>query len=385
VNLWRDLAGSGITEAARQFNRDKVAPAGDEIDREDRYPIELVTEAAANGWNSLTLPGRYGGASAPLADLLSVFEEVSVGSAALGISLITIFQCQKIVEHYGSESLKERLLPRFGQGLCTSFALTEPGHGSDIRQLDTKAARTSAGWLINGEKAFITSGSCADVFVILTQAPGGHAVFAVPRELTGVSTRETPQAQTFGLRNGPHINLLLENVEVPDDALIGEEGRGLKYCMTTLSNSRVLAAGISLGIARAAFDGALAYALGRDAFGGKVSDLQGIQWYFAEMATRIDAARLLAYQGAADLQAGYDVQRSSSTAKLLASEVATDTAAKAVQICGAHGTRTGSPFGRYLRDAKTYELAGGSSEVLKNTIAKSLINSAAQDRQEGTP
>jgi alkylation response protein AidB-like acyl-CoA dehydrogenase len=172
---------------------------------------------------------------------------------------------------------------------------------------------------------------------------------------------------------------------VPEDALIGEEGRGLKYCMTTLSNSRVLAAGISLGIARAAFDGALAYALGRDAFGGKVSDLQGIQWYFAEMATRIDAARLLTYQGAADLQAGYDVQRSSSTAKLLASEVATDTAAKAVQICGAHGTRTGSPFGRYLRDAKTYELAGGSSEVLKNTIAKSLINSATQDRQEGTP
>ena len=193
------------------------------------------------------------------------------------------------------------------------------------------------------------------------------------RDTPGVSTRETREAETFGLRNGPHVNLVLDEVELPTDALVGVEGNGLRQAMVTLSNSRTLAAGISLGIARAAFDESLAYVRQRSAFGGKVIDFQGIQWYFAEAAAEIDAARLLCYQAAADLDSGGDYQRSSSAAKLLAAALATKVAGMAVQVCGAHGTQETAPFGRYFRDAKAYEVAGGSAEILKNTIAKSLL------------
>ncbi|BBY88535.1 acyl-CoA dehydrogenase family protein [Mycolicibacterium tokaiense] len=370
---WRSLEDANLTDQLRQFVAAEVDPRAEELDRDDRYPDEIIAMTAARGWNSLTLPHDVGGGASSMSRLLTVFEELSVGSAIVGISLITIFQSQKLIDAFGSASLRQRLLPRYRDGMRAAYALTERAHGSDIRSLDTKAARQANGsWHVRGQKAFITSGSAADLFVVLAETDAGVSVFAVPRETTGLHTEETAEAQTFGLRNGPHVDLHLDCL-LPPDALIGEEGRGLKQAMVTLANSRVLAAGISLGIARAAFDAALQYAIGRSAFSSRVIDFQGIQWYFAEAAARIDAARLLTHQAACDLDAGRDIARSSSEAKLFASSVATEVAEMAVQVCGAHGTRTSSPFGRYLRDAKTYEIAGGSSEILKNTIAKSLI------------
>lgn len=376
--LWRHMGDEALGVEVREFSRLHVAPVADEIDETDRYPSELTTATALKGWNSLTLPEEYGGQGASLVEQLVIFEELSVGSAALGISLITNFQCQKVVQWFGSETLKRRFLPRYREGLCTSFSLTEPGRGSDIRSVDTVAHRVDGGWELNGEKAFITSGSAADAMIMLVQAPGGIALFEVPTDVPGATKVETRDAETFGLRNGPHVNLVLNKVRLPVDSLIGEEGKGLKQAMVTLSSSRVLAAGISLGIARAAFDQALLWAHERKLFGQTVLDFQGIQWYFAEAAAKIDAARALTYQAASDVEAGRDIQRSSSEAKLFASRVATEVADRAIQICGAHGTRVSSPFGRYFRDAKAYELAGGSSEVLKNTIAKSLHKSVSQ-------
>jgi alkylation response protein AidB-like acyl-CoA dehydrogenase len=373
MNLWRYLVDESVAAPAREFAETVVRPAAAQLDADDVYPVELVAQTAARGWNTMTLPTRYGGQGAPMRDALAVFEELGGGSASLGVSLITILQSSKIVELYGSESLKERVLPRYAQGLRASYALTEGGRGSDIRTLETKAWRSDTGWVVKGEKAFITSGSRAEFFVVLAETGVGVSAFALDRDLPGVSTRETREAETFGLRNGPHVNLVLDEVQLPEDALIGVEGKGLKQAMVTLSNSRTLAAGISLGIARAAFDDAFAYVREREAFGGKIIDFQGIQWYFAEAAAEIDAARLLCYQAAGDLDSGGDYQRSSSAAKLLAAALATKVAGMAVQVCGAHGTQETAPFGRYFRDAKAYEVAGGSAEILKNTIAKSLL------------
>jgi alkylation response protein AidB-like acyl-CoA dehydrogenase len=373
MHLWRDLSDPDLISEARDFARTRVDPLAAELDREDLYPLDLVRFTAERGWNAMTLDAAYGGGGRPMTELLAVFEELSVASPILGISLITIFQSQRCIEMYGQESLKEQYLPRYADGLPASFALTEDGHGSDIRHLDTKASRSGTGWVLTGEKAFITSGAAAELFVVLAESESGVSTFAVPKDARGVSTYEGEHAETFGLRNGPHVNLVLDDVEVPADHLIGTEGRGLKQVMTTLANSRTLAAGISLGIARAAFDGALSYVNERDAFGTKVLDFQGIQWYFAQLAAEIDAARLLSYEAARDLDAGRDIARSSSEAKLLAAALATRTAATAVQVCGAHGTRENQPFGRYLRDAKAYEVAGGSAEVLKNTVAKTLV------------
>jgi alkylation response protein AidB-like acyl-CoA dehydrogenase len=376
--FWRYLTDPAVAAPARDFARTHVRPVADHNDQVDIYPVDLVAQTAERGWNSLTLPTRYGGGGAPIEHALAVFEEIGAGSAALAVSMISIFQSSKIIELYGPESLRERMLPRYAAGLRASYALTEGGRGSDITSLSTKARRTDAGWVITGEKAFITSGSKADFFVVLAETDVGVSAFAVDRDAPGVSTRETREAETFGLRNGPHVNLILDEVELPADALIGDEGNGLRQAMVTLSNSRTLAAGISLGIARAAFDESFTYVSNRSAFGGKIIDFQGIQWYFSEATAELDAARLVTYQAARDLDSGGDFQRSSSAAKLLASILATKVAGMAVQVCGAHGTQETSPYGRYFRDAKTYEVAGGSAEILKNTIAKTLLKAAAR-------
>lgn len=305
-------------------------------------------------------------------------EEIGYGSAAVAISLITIFQAQTIIRLFGSDSLKARYLPRFADGLIASYALTEASHGSDIRRLDTKARRVNDRWVLNGEKSFITSGSEAEFFVILAQTDVGVSAFAVPRETSGVSSYIGQNSATMGLRNGPHVNIKLENVELPLDHLIGEDGKGVRQAVTTLDYSRTLAAAISIGIARAAYDAAVAFTANRVAFDKKVIEFQGIQWYFADMLARIDAARLLVYRAAEALDAHDDVMRYASAAKLIASEVATEVASRAVQVCGAYGTMVNAPFNRFFRDAKTYEIGGGSSEVLKNTLAKCILDRVAK-------
>jgi alkylation response protein AidB-like acyl-CoA dehydrogenase len=370
--LWPDPVDPAFLAALREAVATHVAPDADRVDREDVYPVAAIKALAGQGYTSLTLPQRYGGQDASFALCAAVFEEASYASAAVGISLITILQAQTIVQMFGADSLKAAVLPLFREGLITSYALTEANHGSDIRSLDTKAVRHGDTWVLTGRKSFITSGSAAEAYVILAQTDIGVSSFFVLRDMPGVSTEKGPNAATFGLRNGPHVDLVLDGVAIPADHLIGTEGKGVRQAVTTLDFSRTVAAAISIGIARAAFDGALRFAAGRVAFDRSVLELQGIGWYFAEMLTDIDAARLLTYEAARALDRHDQIARFSSEAKLMASRVATETASRAVQICGAYGVMESAPFGRYLRDAKAYEIAGGSSEILKNTIAKRL-------------
>jgi alkylation response protein AidB-like acyl-CoA dehydrogenase len=227
--------------------------------------------------------------------------------------------------------------------------------------------------VITGEKSFITSSSAAEFFILLAETENGVSVFAMPRDVPNLTVYQGRNSATFGLRNGPHMNIRLDGVRLPRDHLVGTEGKGVRQAVTVLDYSRTLAGAISAGIARAAFEGALAFARNRVAFDQKVVEFQGIQWYFADMLTEIDAARLLIYAAADALDRHDNIARYSSEAKLKACAVATDVAAKAVQICGAYGTMDNAPFGRYLRDAKAYEIAGGSAEVLKNTIGKTLV------------
>jgi alkylation response protein AidB-like acyl-CoA dehydrogenase len=371
-SLWKELVPASFLISLRSAVSEHVEPVAEQTDREDVYPVRAIKELARLGYTSLTLDPAVGGAGANSRRALALFEEVSYASAAVGISLITIFQAQTLIKTFGSTELRDAVLPRFREGLLTSYALTEAKHGSDIRHLDTTATRFDGGWELNGRKSFITSGSAAEAFVILAESPAGISTFYVQADCPGVSTEKTTNAATFGLRNGPHVDLKLDRVRVPSQYLIGEDGRGIRQALTTLDHSRTMAAGISLGIARAAFEGALRFARTRIAFDQSVVAFQGIEWYFAQMVTAIDSARLLAYSSADCLDDHIDIDRHSSEAKLFGSEVATDVAARCVQICGAYGVMESAPFGRYLRDAKAYEIAGGSSEILKNTIAKSL-------------
>jgi len=378
MNLWKAHADPVFVEQIAQFTREHVSPVADQLDRDDVYPTDILKRMAKEGLSSITLPREYGGQQKGFADAVALFEEVSVGSAAVGVSLITTFQAQTLLNLFGSESLKRRYLPQFCDGMLASYALTEANHGSDIRTLDTKAVRDGDHWRLDGEKSFITSASAAEFFLVLAQSDAGVSAFAVPRQTPGVELYAGENSATFGLRNGPHLNMRLRGVEIPLDHLVGTEGKGVRQAVTTLDYSRTLAAAISIGIARAAFDAALVYTSRRAAFDRKVIDFQGIQWYFAEMLAELDAARLLVYRAADALDAHEDIDRYGSAAKLVASEVATKVASQAIQVCGAYGVQESTSFGRYLRDAKAYEIAGGSKEVLKNTLAKYLTREVAK-------
>ncbi len=369
---WGDEVDPRFIARVRAFVHQQIKPEAARLDELDLYPREIIKGLAEIGCNAITLPEEYGGGGASYVTAGRMIEEIGYGSAAVAISLITIFQAQTMIRLFGTETLKQKYLPMFAKGLIASYALTEAAHGSDIRSLDTKARRDGDDWIIDGEKSFITSGAAAEFFIILAETKLGVSVFAIPREATGLSSYEGPTSTTFGLRNGPHMNVRFENVRLAPDHLIGIEGKGVRQAAMTLSFSRTLAAAISLGIARAAFDQSLDYVRHRRAFGQTILQFQGIQWYFADMLVKIDAARLLVNRACQALDRNEDVARFSSEAKLFASETATAAASMAIQVCGAHGTTTAAPFSRLFRDAKTYEIGGGSSEVLKNTIAKAL-------------
>lgn len=372
MSLWKEFEDASVVQSFREFTRVHVQPVAAEIDREDLYPADIVDRAAEHGFNALIVPQQYGGAGCTFRRVVSFFEEVGAHSAAVGISLNSNFQAQNAILRSGSESLRQRYLPQFAKGLKASYALTERNHGSDIRTLDTKAAQDAEGWQLNGQKSFITSGSGADLFIILAQTDDGLGVFAVPRDAEGVSTYVSDRSETFGLRNGPHVELVLNQVRIPHDHLIGEVGKGLKVVVSNLNYSRTLNAAMAIGLSRTAFEESLAYVRQRQAFGQNVYDFQGIQWYFAESLAQIDAARLLLYSAADAIDAQQDIDRHSSEAKLMCCTVANAVTAKAIQVCGAYGTMINSPFNRYWRDAKTFEIGGGSMEVLKNNIGRYL-------------
>jgi alkylation response protein AidB-like acyl-CoA dehydrogenase len=378
--LWPAMVDSAYVRELQAFAHEHIAPHAEHIDKNDVYPVDILKEMARRGYNTVTLPVQYGGQGLSYPHAAAVFEEMAAASAAVGISLITIYQAQNMITLFGQESLKQRYLPAFAQGLLSSYALTEASHGSDIRKLDTKAQRHGNEWVIQGEKHFITSATAAELFIILAETDVGVSVFAIPRNTPGLSMYEGPNSATFGLRNGPHMNVRLDAVRVPADHLIGQEGKGVRQAVTVLNYSRTLAAAISLGIARAAFEGALVFARDRIAFDQRVLNFQGIQWYFADMLADIDAARLLTYHAARALDTDDQIARWGSEAKLKASAVATQVASQSAQICGAYGIMENAPFGRYLRDAKAYEIAGGSSEILKNTLGKALMPMAGITR-----
>ena len=372
MSLWQEFDDPAALQSFREFTRVHVQPAAAEIDRDDRYPADIVERAAEQGFNALIVPTQYGGAGCTFRRVVAFFEEVGSASAAVGISLNSNFQAQNAILRSGSEALRQRYLPRFAQGLKASYALTERNHGSDIRTLDTRAVRDADHWVLNGQKSFITSGSGADLFIILVETDEGLGVFAVPRDAPGVSTYVSDRSETFGLRNGPHVELVLKDVRVPLDHLIGETGQGLKVVVRNLNYSRTLNAAMSIGLARLAFEESLSYVRRRKAFDQHVFDFQGIQWYFAQSLAEIDGARLQLYAAADALDQQRDVDRYSSEAKFTCCTVANRVTGLAIQVCGAYGTMVNSPFNRYWRDAKTFEIGGGSMEVMKNNIARYL-------------
>ena len=367
-----------VQRTARAFASEKVLPRAAEIDEEARIPRELISEMGALGFMGICVPERYGGSELDVLTYVLVAEEINRACASTGVVLCThVSLAIDPILRFGSEAQKARFLPGLARGeRIGCFALSEPASGSDAAAMRTSARRDGDAWVLNGTKNFITNGSIADVAVVFAQTdPAAHqkgiAAFIVEKGTPGFGVGKLERK--LGIRGLDTAQLVFQDCRVSAVNLLGEVGEGLRIALSTLDGGRISIAAQAVGIARACLEDALAYAKEREAFGKKIADFQAIQWKLADMATEIDAARLLTWRAAALKDADQDHILAAAEAKLFASDVAVKASRDCVQIFGGYGYLKDFPAERHYRDAKITEIYEGTSEIMNLVIADELL------------
>jgi alkylation response protein AidB-like acyl-CoA dehydrogenase len=324
------------------------------------------------------VPERYGGAGLDAVSYVLVLEEINRACASTGVVLCThVSLAVDSILNFGSEPQKERYLSALAGGeKIGCFALSEPASGSDAAAMRTSAKRAGDAWVLNGTKNFITNGSIGDVAIVFAQTDPslrgkGIAAFIIEKGTPGFSVGKLEKK--LGIRGSDTAQLVFQDCRVPRANLLGGVGEGFKIALSTLDGGRISIAAQAVGIARACLEDSLAYAKQREAFGKKIADFQAIQWMLADMATEIDAARLLTWRAAALKDAGEDYILAAAEAKLFASDVAVKASRDCVQIFGGYGYLKDFPAERHYRDAKITEIYEGTSEIMKLVIAEEMF------------
>jgi len=362
----------------REFAAAEVAPIAAEIDRNHRFPEELIPRLAELGLMGVPYPVEFGGAGADFLSFTIVVEELArvcastsvIVAAHGGLAAWPIFE-------FGTTPQKEKYLHGLASGeKLGAFALTEPSAGTDAGSGKTTAVLDGDEYVLNGSKIFITNGGYADVYVVTamtdpTRGTRGISAFIVEKDVPGFSVGE--REHKMGIRASSTTPLYFSDCRIPKDALLGKEGSGFKIAMDTFDGGRVGVGAQAVGIAQGALDASIAYAKERIQFGRPIATLQAIQWMIADMATEIDAARLLVYRAACLKDKGLRYGLEASMAKLFAAETATRVAGKAIQIHGGYGFTESYPVERAYRDAKITEIYEGTSEVQRMTIAGNCL------------
>jgi len=369
-----------IQALAREVADEEIAPRAAEWDREHRFPTEVVERLGELGLMGVCVPEEYDGAGADFVSYVLVLEELSRADAGVGVTVAVHTSAATLpILAFGSDEQKERFVPPLARGeTLGAFALTEPDSGSDAGSLRTTATRDGDGWRITGTKQWITNGADAGTFVLFartdrtTAGPRGISAFVLGAEHVEVSRIE----EKLGLNSSSTVDLRLDGALVGRDRLLHEERKGFAVAMATLDGGRIGIAAQAVGIARAAYEAARAYAVERRQFGRRIADFQAIQFKLADMATEIDAARLLTHRAAWLKQQGLPHTAEGAQAKLFASEVARRQTAEAIQILGGYGYTKEFPLERYYRDAKITEIYEGTSEVQRIVIARSILQHA---------
>ncbi|MFC2001401.1 acyl-CoA dehydrogenase family protein, partial [Chloroflexota bacterium] len=352
----------------RDFAAKELEPVAARIDETAEYPAEEVRKIADLGLFGLTIPEEYGGSGKGKVDFCIAVEELTRASAAaasyfrisLSLGIVPIIM-------FGSEEQKKKYLPPHASGeKMACFALTEAGAGSDPAGMETTATRKNGGYVINGTKLFISIGAQAEIIVVFATIDKslrhkGITAFIVDKDNPGFSVGK--HENKLGFRGLSATELIFQDCFVPEEYRLGEEGRGLRIALEVLDVSRVTVGAEAVGISQAAFEAALSYAKERQQFGQPLANLQAIQWMLADMATQIEAARLLTYYAASFLDQGLPFVKQAAMAKLYASEVSSFVTNKAIQIHGGYGYTKDYPLERYLRDAKLTEIYEGTSEM----------------------
>jgi butyryl-CoA dehydrogenase len=369
-----------IQALTREFAAAEIEPYAAEWDREHHFPRELYAKLAELGLMGACVPEEYGGAGADFLSYILVLEELSRADAGVGVTVAVHTSAVTLpILTFGTDEQQSRFVPPLARGEhLGAFALTEPEAGSDAGSLRTRAEPTTDGWRITGAKQWITNGSYAGTFLLFARTDadtaGARGVSAFLLDADHV--RVTRDEEKLGLNSSVTNDIVIEGVEVGRDRLLHEEGKGFRVAMATLDGGRIGIAAQALGIAQAAYDVAREYAKERRTFGKRIADHQAIQWKLADMATEIDAARLLVYRAAWLKQQGQPHTEAGAKAKLYASEMARRQTAEAIQVLGGYGYTKEFPVERYYRDAKVTEIYEGTSEIQRLVIARSILGHA---------
>jgi butyryl-CoA dehydrogenase len=367
-----------VQRTARAFATEKLLPIAHEIDENGAVPAAILTELASLGFMAVYVPEELGGAGLDAVSYVLACEEINRACASTGVIMQAHNSlCCAPILHHGTPAQKERWLGPLASGeRIGCFALSEPASGSDAAALQMTAKRDGPDWVLNGTKNFITNGVSAGVVVAFAQAqPGskhnGITAFVVDKPTPGLSVGRVEQK--LGIRGSDTAQLVFENVRVADDQRLGAVGEGFKIALSTLDGGRIGIAAQALGIARACLEDSLAYAKQRQAFGVPIVEHQAIQWMLADMATEVDAARLLIWRAAALKDRGERFTAEAAMAKLFASDIAMKSARNCVQIFGGYGYLKDFPAERHYRDAKITEIYEGTSEIMKLVIAGDML------------
>jgi alkylation response protein AidB-like acyl-CoA dehydrogenase len=366
-----------IRDALRSFAQERLAPNAARWDREHHFPREELDELAALGAFGVAVPEQYGGAGLDYVALALVLEEIAAGDGGIS-TIISVNNCPvcSIAMMYASEAQKQQWLRPLAQGeLLGAFALTEPHTGSDAAALRTTAVRDGAHYVINGTKQFITSGKYGDVAIVMAvtdKAAGkkGISAFWVPTNTPGYIVAGVEHK--MGQHSSDTAQIVFDNCRVPLENLIGEEGMGYKIALSGLEGGRIGIASQAVGMARAAYEAALAYAKDRESFGKAIFEHQAVQFRLAEMAMKIEAARQLILHAASMKDAGLPCLKEAAMAKLFASEMAERVVSDAMQVFGGYGYVADFPVERIYRDVRVCQIYEGTSDIQKILIARAL-------------
>jgi hypothetical protein len=376
-----DLSGEQqeMRRVLREIAEQEIKPHAAEWDEKEIFPHDVIQKLGELGFLGVIFPPEYGGAGLGYVDYVTVVEELSRADASVGITVAAhISLWSNHIYEQGTEKQKQKYLVPLASGQSIgAWSLTEPEAGSDASGTRTTAVLDGDEWVINGSKTFTTNGRVADVAIAMavtdkSKRHHGISAFIVPKGTPGF--RSGKKERKLGHRASDTSEMIFENCRVPRENLLGEEGEGFIAALQVLDGGRISIASLALGIAQASFDCALEYSKQRQQFGKPISSFQAIQFKLADMATEIEAARLLTYRAAALKDQGKPVTKESAMAKLYASEVSVRAANEAVQILGGYGYIKDFPAERYFRDSKLTTIGEGTSEIQRLVIARQLLS-----------
>jgi alkylation response protein AidB-like acyl-CoA dehydrogenase len=367
-----------LQQTIRNFAKDNILPGIRERDAKGEFPAKIIEELGRLGFMGVLIPEAYGGAGMDALSLAIIIEELARfdGSVAITVAAHNSL-CTNHIHTFGTEEQRKKYVVPLASGeKLGAWSLTEPNAGSDAASIETTAVRSGDKWVLNGTKIFISQGSTAEIYVVMVateRSKGRHGIsaFVIEKGTPGLSVGK--KEDKLGLRTSDTASIILEDCHIPEDNLIGEVNRGFQDVLKVLDGGRIGIGAMAVGIGRAALEESMEYAKKRVQFGKPIADFQAIQWMLADMATELDAARLLVHKAAYLKTQGLPYTKEASQAKLFASEVGMRAATKAVQIFGGHGYIKDYPVERFFRDVKLCEIGEGTSEIQRLVISRELL------------